>query len=84
VSIYSDKKIAAELRNIGGNFLPPKIYQNCEDCTKTQFDQYTVCDIFVIDAKQALQLVLGTTAQGNVCKMYFLRSTCPLNHFQPL
>jgi hypothetical protein len=32
VSIYSDKKIAAELRNIGGNFLPPKIYQNCEDC----------------------------------------------------
>jgi hypothetical protein len=38
VSIYSDKKIqncrrtAAELQNIGGNFLPPKIYQNCEDC----------------------------------------------------
>jgi hypothetical protein len=37
VSIYSDKKIAAELppaaelRNISGNFLPPKIYQNCED-----------------------------------------------------
>jgi hypothetical protein len=31
VSIYSDKKIAAELRYIGGNFLPPKIYQNCED-----------------------------------------------------
>jgi hypothetical protein len=24
------KQIAAELRNIGGNFLPPKIYQNCE------------------------------------------------------
>jgi hypothetical protein len=43
--------------------------------TKTQFDQYTVCNIFVLDAKQALQLVLGTTAQGNVCKMYFLRST---------
>jgi hypothetical protein len=33
VSIYSDKKIAAELRNIGGNFLLPKIYQNCEAAT---------------------------------------------------
>ena len=25
-------RTAAELRNIGGNFLPPTIYQNCEDC----------------------------------------------------
>jgi hypothetical protein len=41
VSIYSDKKIAAELRNIGGNFLPPKIYQNCEDWVYTDAVLYS-------------------------------------------
>ena len=78
VSFYSDKKIAADLRNIGGNFLPSKICQNCEDCCgATPGFVAEVCDNNGIVSA----LNLGTHKSPGVMQLlrFLTQNACRLN-----